>query len=136
MAKYQVFDNNLPATHVFHRVDKSWNRSVFDDRDEAIEYASRWLGMYGPFQGNLNGDFEYMPGSIISVRRIHDSEETTPAWHMNFANLYIDLESRRPIRRINDPTEVAGTVTVLYADSLEFGTIDLNAEVYLLPLRG
>lgn len=70
--KYQVFDGNKPADCHGHKVDKSWDKSIFDTFEEAYFYAQNWLGQnYAGMVLKLNTPADYSGyGDIIEIRSI------------------------------------------------------------------
>jgi hypothetical protein len=79
MIKYQVLDNGRPADCHHQKVDKSWNRSMFDSYREALTYARKWLGdAWGGSNDGTTGvvlkvdtSWEYSGyGDHIEIRRV------------------------------------------------------------------
>lgn len=62
---YQVLDNDKPADSTGYVIlkDKGWDTSKFQNINEAIDYADRWLGEYGPIPQDfsLGKRFYYGP---------------------------------------------------------------------------
>lgn len=71
--KYQVFADGKPADCYNHKVHESWNKSIYDTFEEAIDYAELWQHPYG---GNLkevlkvNVPFEWYEGCFIEIREV------------------------------------------------------------------
>lgn len=60
---FRVYDGDLPARYPEVQVDPSWSNCDFPTFEEAKEYASKWLGIYGPFPDVfLAGDRYYYTG--------------------------------------------------------------------------
>ena len=68
---YQVFDNGKPADCLHCKVHESWNKSAYDTFEEALEYANKWLGMYGGVVLKLNTPWDYSGyGDMIEIREV------------------------------------------------------------------
>lgn len=73
---FQVFDENKPADAVNCGLKEGngWDNSKFDTWEEVVDYADRWLGVFGPGKYEVNKPFYYFgPGSdeeFIIIKRI------------------------------------------------------------------
>jgi hypothetical protein len=66
---FQVFEGDRPADCFHRRVHKSWNKSSFDTFEEAVAYANRWLGIYGPVIFKLDAPYMLYNTPIV-IREI------------------------------------------------------------------
>jgi hypothetical protein len=69
---YQVFDNGKPADCFHCNVHESWNNSVYDTFEKALEYANKWLGFFGSgVVLKLNTPWDYSGyGDMIEIREV------------------------------------------------------------------
>jgi hypothetical protein len=76
--KYQVLESGKPCDCRNYEVHPSWNQSIYDTFDDAMQYAKEW---FWPFLGQqdstfileLNKPYDYDGcGSTAEIREIDD----------------------------------------------------------------
>ena len=69
---YQVICNGRRAQYPDHDVHPSWNTSLFDKWEDAVEYTHKWLGVYGwgeRFMPNIPIDYSGY-GDIVVINEV------------------------------------------------------------------
>ena len=71
MVKFVVYDNNKFAKYPECNVHPSWSQCSYDTFEEALDYARRWLGMYGGgVVLKVNEPWDYSGyGDTIEIRK-------------------------------------------------------------------
>lgn len=69
--KYHVFYGNRPAK--YSNINSSWKNNVFDNFEDAEEYAQNWLGSFDPGKNILKPNIPYDYdgyGDMIEIRTV------------------------------------------------------------------
>lgn len=70
---FQVFDGEKPADreHCKGLTADCWSNSKFETWEEAVAYANKWLGQFGPLEFTLGRAMDYNGyGDFITIKEI------------------------------------------------------------------
>lgn len=62
---YIVTENKKPCTSQFFNVHETWFCALYSKREDAVEYAQQWLGMYAPDKEYWDVNDSYSFGQSI-----------------------------------------------------------------------